>query len=159
MVKVKENPLVTDLVGQKTTKLDSRVCFFGECDELSCHIMEIRCLIEDEEIKEELLTIVKELSIIMGEVALGKTKLDEKSLNNLVVLVKKYEQNNGIITEFVIPGQNLISSRIHITRCVARRCELAYAKVYNDYKTSKIIFEYLNKLSTLFFALALKYEK
>lgn len=159
MFKIKENPLVTDLVGQKTTKLDSRVIFFGECDELSCHIMEIRCMIEDETIKEELLTIVKELSTIMGEIALGKSKLLEQSLINLINLVKKYELNNGIITEFILPGQNLLSSRIHITRCVARRCELAYAKVYNDYKTSDIIFEYLNKLSTLFYALALKYEK
>ena len=159
MFKIKENPLVTDLVGQKTTKLDSRVIFFGECDELSCHIMEIRCMREDEAIKEELLTIVKELSTIMGEIALGKSKLLEQSLINLINLVKKYELNNGIITEFILPGQNLLSSRIHITRCVARRCELAYAKVYNDYKTSDIIFEYLNKLSTLFYALALKYEK
>ena len=155
----KENPLVTDLVGKKTTKLDSRVIFFGACDELSCHIMEIRCMIEDSEIKEELLTIVKELSTIMGEVALGKSKLQEQSLIWLKQLIKKYEENNGIITEFVLPGQNLLSSRIHITRCVARRCELSYAKVYDQYKTSLIIFEYLNKLSTLFYDLALKYEK
>ena len=156
---VKENPLVTDLVGQKTTKLDNRVVFFGECDELSCHIMEIRCMIDDEQIKEELLTIVKELSIIMGEIALGKCKLQEESLFWLKQLIKKYEENNGIITEFVLPGQNLLSSRIHITRCVARRCELTYAKVYDQYKTSLIIFEYLNKLSTLFYDLALRYEK
>ena len=147
---VKENPLVTDLVGEKTTKLDNRVIFFGECDELSCHIMEIRCMIEDEVIKEELLTIVKELS---------KSKLQEESLVWLKQLIKKYEENNGIITEFVLPGQNLLSSRIHITRCVARRCELTYAKVYDQYKTSLIIFEYLNKLSTLFYDLALRYEK
>ena len=51
-MKLKENPLVTDLVGEKTTKLDNRVVFFGECDELSCHIMEIRCMIDDEQIKE-----------------------------------------------------------------------------------------------------------
>lgn len=156
---IKENPLVTDLVGQKTTKLDNRVIFFGECDELSCHIMEIRCMIDDEEIKEELLTIVKELSTIMGEIALGKSKLQESSLIWLKQLIKKYEENNGIITEFVLPGQNLLTSRIHITRCVARRCELSYAKVYDQYKTSLIIFEYLNKLSTLFYDLALKYEK
>ncbi len=155
---LKENPLVTDLVGQKTTKLDNRVCFFGECDELSCHIMEIRSMIDDEVIKEELVKIVKELSIIMGEIALGKCKLEQSSLIDLKNMIKKYEENNGIITEFVLPGQNLLSSRIHITRCVARRCELAYAKVYNEYKTSEIIFEYLNKLSTLFYALALKYE-
>ena len=156
---IKENPLITDLVGEKTTKLDNRVMFFGECDELSCHIMEIRCMIDDEEIKEELLTIVKELSTIMGEIALGKSKLQEGSLIWLKQLIKKYEENNGIITEFVLPGQNLLSSRIHITRCVARRCELTYAKVYDQYKTSLIIFEYLNKLSTLFYDLALKYEK
>lgn len=156
---IKENPLVTDLVGEKTTKLDSRVIFFGECDELSCHIMEVRCMIDDSEIKEELLTIVKELSIIMGEIALGKSKLQEQSLIWLKQLIKKYEENNGIITEFVLPGQNLLSSRIHIARCVARRTELTYAKVYDQYKTSLIIFEYLNKLSTLFYDLALKYEK
>lgn len=156
---IKENPLVTDLVGEKTTKLDNRVIFFGVCDELSCHIMEIKNMIDDDEIKQELLIIVKELSTVMGEIAGGKTKLLENSLINLISLVKKYEENNGIITEFILPGQNLLSSRIHITRCVARRCELQYAKVYNEYQTSKIIFEYLNKLSTLFYALALKYEK
>lgn len=156
---VKQNPLETDLVGRKTTKLDNRVIFFGECDELSCHIMEIRCMIDNDEIKEELLIIVKELSNIMGEIAGGKTKLEEKSLKWLKDLIKKYEENNGIITEFVLPGQNLLSSRIHITRCVARRTELAYAKVFNEHQTSLIIFEYLNKLSTLFYDLALKYEK
>lgn len=156
---IKQNPLETVLVGRKTTKLDNRVIFFGECDELSCHIMEIRCMIDDDEIKEELLVIVKELSIIMGEIAGGKTKLEEESLKWLKDLIKKYEENNGIITEFVLPGQNLLSSRIHITRCVARRTELAYAKVFNEHQTSLIIFEYLNKLSTLFYDLALKYEK
>lgn len=156
---VKQNPLETDLVGRKTTKLDNRVIFFGECDELSCHIMEIRCMIDNDEIKEELLVIVKELSIIMGEIAGGKTKLEEESLKWLKDLIKKYEENNGIITEFILPGQNLLSSRIHITRCVARRTELAYAKVFNEHQTSLIIFEYLNKLSTLFYDLALKYEK
>jgi len=155
---LKENPLITDLVGKKTTKLDNRVCFFGECDELSCHIMEIRSMIDDNTIKEELVIIVKELSTIMGEIAGGKSKLQEASLINLVNIIKKYEENNGIITEFVLPGQNLLSSRIHITRCVARRCELTYAKVYNEYKTSELIFEYLNKLSTLFYALALAFE-
>jgi len=115
-------------------------------------------MIDDNTIKEELVIIVKELSTIMGEIAGGKSKLQEASLINLVNIIKKYEENNGIITEFVLPGQNLLSSRIHITRCVARRCELTYAKVYNEYKTSELIFEYLNKLSTLFYALALAFE-
>ncbi len=156
---IKANPLITDLVGEKTTKLDNKVVFFGTCDELSCHIMEIRCMIDNQEIKEDLLMIVKELSIIMGEIAGGVSKLQESSLQWLINTNKKYEKNNGILTEFVLPGQNLLSSRIHITRCVARRTELQYAKVYKEYQTSEIIFEYLNKLSTLFYNLALSYEK
>ena len=36
--------------------------------------------------------------------------------------------------------------------------ELAYAKVYVDHNGSDYIFEYLNKLSTLLFAIALTYE-
>ena len=52
-----------------------------------------------------------------------------------------------------------IISRIHITRCIARKVELAYAKVYSEYKTSEIIFEYLNKLSLLLYNLGLRYEK
>ena len=58
-MKLKENPLVTDLIGCKTTKLDSRVIFFGTCDELSSHIMNIRCMISDSALKEELEVIVK----------------------------------------------------------------------------------------------------
>lgn len=156
---VKEEPLVTDLVGEKTTKLDSKVWFFGCCDELSCHIMEIRCLIENEDVKDELLKIVEKLSIMMGEIAGGNTKFSENYLIALIDLNKKYEQNNGIVTEFVFPGNNLISSKIHIVRCIARRTELVYAKVYDSYKTSLIIFEYLNKLSTFFYNLALYFEK
>ena len=102
--------------------------------------------------------------ILIGSIApdiakhLGKTKLEISHLDKLNELIKKYEKNNGIILEFVLPGQNLISSKIHITRCVARRTELTYAIVYNEYNTSKIIFEYLNKLSTFLYALALKFE-
>ena len=157
-MKLKENPLVTDLIGQKTTKLDSRVIFFGTCDELSCHIMNIRCMIDDAVLKEELENIVKTLSAIMGEVAGSKNKVQEESLEYVLGLVKKYEVNFGIVTNFVLPGQTKKACAIHITRCVARRAELAYAKVYAEHHTSDIIFEYLNKLSTLFYNIALKYE-
>lgn len=157
-MKFKTNPLVTDLVGEKTTKLDSRVIFFGACDELSCHIMEVRCIVNNNELKNELTQIASNLSIMMGEVAGGSCKVTLENLEDLVGLCKKYQQNNGIITKFVLPGQNLDAARIHITRCVARRAELAYAKVYDEYGGSDIIFEYLNKISTLLYALALSYD-
>lgn len=157
-MKLKENPLVTDLVGAKTTKLDSRVIFFGNCDELSCHLMEVRCLVNEEDLKTELEQIVSTLSLMMGEVAGGKSRITETDLEELLMVVKKYEINFGRITKFVLPGQNLTSSRIHIARCVARRCELSYAKVYSEFGGNDYIFEYLNKISTLLYSIALRYE-
>ena len=154
-MKLKENPLVTDLVGAKTTKLDSRVIFFGNCDELSCHLMEVRCIVNEDDLKTELEQIVSTLSSMMGEVAGGQSRITETDLEELLVVVKKYEINFGRITKFVLPGQNLTSSRIHIARCVARRCELSYAKVYSEFGGNDYIFEYLNKISTLLYSLAL----
>ncbi len=157
-MKLKENPLTTALVGGSTTKLDSRIAFFGKTDELSCHLMKVRALVKEEELKEELVTIVSTLSNIMGEVAGSKFRLGEKEVEWMISLVKKYQENNGILTKFVIPGQNIVSADIHIARCKVREAELSYAKVYDEHNGSDYIFEYLNKLSTLLFAIALKYE-
>ena len=157
-MKLKENPLTTALVGGSTTKLDSRIAFFGKTDELSCYLMKVRALVKEEELKEELVTIVSTLSNIMGEVAGSKFRLGEKEVEWMISLVKKYQENNGILTKFVIPGQNIVSADIHIARCKVREAELSYAKVYDEHNGSDYIFEYLNKLSTLLFAIALKYE-
>ena len=157
-MKLKENPLTTALVGGSTIKLDSRIAFFGKTDELSCHLMKVRALVKEEELKEELVTIVSTLSSIMGEVAGSKFRLGENEVEWMISLVKKYQENNGILTKFVIPGQNVVSADIHIARCKVREAELSYAKVYADHNGSDYIFEYLNKLSTLLFAIALKYE-
>lgn len=157
-IKLKQDPLVTALVGKMTTKLDSRIAFFGATDELSCHLMKVRSLVENQDVKEEILTIVKTLSNVMGEVAGSKFKLSINEVKWIVSLVKKYEHNDGKLTQFVIPGQNVVSADIHIARCVARRAELAYAKVYKDHSGSDYIFEYLNKISSLLFAIALMHE-
>ena len=157
-IKLKENPLVTALVGGSTTKLDSRIAFFGLTDELSCHLMKVRALIKEEQLKDELVLIVSTLSNIMGQVAGSKFVLGENEVEWMISLVHKYQENGGKLTKFVIPGQNVVSADIHIARCKVREVELAYAKVYVEHKGSDYVFEYLNKLSTLLFAIALKYE-
>ena len=121
-MKLKENPLVTALVGGQTTKLDSRIAFFGKTDELSCHLMKVRALVKEEELKEEIVTIVSTLSSIMGEVAGSKFRLSEKEVEWLIGLVNKYQENGGVLTKFVIPGQNVVSADIHIARCKVQNC-------------------------------------
>ena len=156
---LKENPLTTDLVGDKTTKTDERVAFFGAVDELSAHIMELTHYIEDVPMQMELRKIVSMLSTMMAEVAGGLGHIGEKHLNELMEVVKKYEEKAGPFTSFVLPGTTLMGARVHVVRTVTRRAELAYAKVYEKYGGSGYLFEYLNKMSTLFYAIARIYDE
>ena len=68
---VKENPLTTDLVGDKTLKTDLKVDFFGNVDELSAFIMEFIHHIDDKKLEMELRKVVNLLSTMMAEVAGG----------------------------------------------------------------------------------------
>ena len=70
-----------------------------------------------------------------------------------------YGEKAGVFKEFVLPGKTLKGAKAHILRTVTRRCERAYAIVYEKYGGSEIIFEYLNKLSTLFYHIARIYDE
>ena len=155
----KKQPLPTDLIGGKTIKTDERIEFFGEVDELSAFIMEYTHYEEDEKLKMELRKIVNVLSIALAETAGGMGKVGELHLNELVELVNEYNQRAGAFTCFVVPGETLMGARVHILRTITRRVERAYAKVYEKHGGSEIIFEYLNKLSSLFFAIARIYDE
>lgn len=155
---MKSKMLETALVGSMTTKTDERINFFGVADELSTFIMELRHHLKSEEMKMELIDIVNKLYLMMGVVAGGENKFGENELNSLLRLNKKYEVFTGKLTEFVLPGLDYVSAKIHIVRTITRRTELAYAKVYDKYGGNDYIFEYLNKLSTLFYNLALLFE-
>lgn len=156
---LKKDPLSTDLVGSKTTKTDERIAFFGAADELSAYIMELTHHVEDVHMEMELRKIVTMLSTMMAEVAGGYGHVGSKHLEELLEVINKYEQKAGPFTSFVLPGTTPMGAKFHIVRTIARRAELAYARLYQKYGGSEYIFEYLNKLSTLFYAIARIYDE
>lgn len=156
---MKEQPLNTDLIGDKTLKTDEKINFFGEVDELSAFIMEFTHYSENETLNIQLIEIVKTLSQILGEVAGSKNKVGETELNTLLDLCAYYGEKAGVFKRFVLPGKTLKGAKAHVLRTITRRCERAYAKVYEKYGGSALIFEYLNKLSTLFYHIARIYDE
>ena len=156
---VKKNPLVTDLIGEKTIKTNEKINFFGNLDEASALIMEFYHYVEDVNLKAQLKNIVKTLSVAMAETAGGKAKLQEENLLELENLVKEYNEKAGAFNGFTLPGETLLSAKAHVVRTVIRRAERSYAIVYETNGGSNVIFEYLNKLSTLFYFIARTYEK
>ena len=156
---LKPEPLKTDLIGGKTLKTDEKVEFFGQVDELSAHIMEVTHYIDDVQTEMELRKIVNLLSTMMGEVAGGFGHIGEKHLSELLEVIAKYEELVGPFKGFVVPGTTLMGARFHILRTITRRAERAYARVFEKYGGSEYIFEYLNKMSTLFYAIARTYDE
>lgn len=156
---MKKEMLPTALVGGKTIKTDCRIDFFGDVDEFSANIMSLYHEIDNEELKQYLIEIVNNLSKIMGIVAGSKSTFSENELNSLLAMIDKYLVLVGKLECFSIPGLTKLSAKIHIVRTVCRRAERAYARVYEKYGGNDYIFEYLNKLSTFFYNLALFYEK
>ena len=156
---IKNEPLTTDLIGDKTLKTDEKIEFFGEVDELSAFMMEFTHYTQSDEINAQVVEIVKILSQIMAEVAGGKNKLSTDSLFSLQDLCCYYGEKAGGFKQIVLPGVTLRGAKAHVVRTIARRCERAYAKVYEKYGGSELIFEYLNKLSTLFYNIARIYDE
>lgn len=156
---MKKEMLPTALVGGMTVKTDCKIDFFGNVDELQAYIMNLYHYVDDEELKKYLIIIVKNLSKMMGIVAGSSSTFSEEELNELLKMIDKYLMLTGKLTCFSLPGLTKLSSKIHIVRTVCRRAERSYAKVYETYGGNNYIFEYLNKLSTFFYNLALYYEK
>ena len=151
---IKDKPLTTDLIGDKTVKTDEKIEFFGQVDELSAFIMEFTHYLKDNTEIEFLRKIVKTLSVIMGEVAGGKGCIDQATVQELTNRSNDYLEKSGGFNSFCLPGETLLGAKAHVLRTITRRAERSYAKVYEKYGGSNCVFEYLNKLSTYFYALA-----
>ena len=57
---------------------------------------------------------------------------------------------------FILPGGTEISSRIHISRTVCRRCEISILELSEEKSTNTEVMKYINRLSDLLFVIARK---
>lgn len=153
-----KNILETALINGKTLKTDDRIIFIGSVDELSAHIMELSHFMTEVMVKDQLIAIINNLSTTMGIVVGSNQVFDKLLVEQLIKQTKVYQKTRPVIKGFVIPGQTLMASKIHIVRTITRRTELAYARVFEKYGGSELIFEYLNKLSSYFYELSFRYE-
>lgn len=157
-IKIKEKPLNTALVHGTTVKTDPKIEFFGNVDMLQAYIMELTHYTNNEDLNNDLRKIVKTLSFIMGIVAGVNEEFKAENISYLLDLIKKYKTSPDVLTEFVLPGKTLVGAKVHIVRTIVRTCERRYAMVYEKYQGNDVIFEYLNKLSTLFYELGCYYD-
>jgi len=149
--------MTTLLNGQKVSKNDIIIHLVGAADELNSHLGLVKALLDDKNNRNFIEEIQKNIMKLMSHVS---DTADEKyffSENETACLEKEIERLSALLpklTEFVIPGRDVIEAQIHIARTVARRTERLFAAVNEQRPLCRNAGDYLNKLSNYLFVLS-----
>lgn len=151
----------------RISKSDLRIEAYASADELTTMIGFANINIQNKKDKNLLLSIQKDLYVIMSFLAGAKVPI-----TSLPDKVKSFEQYIDEVTSklaklnrFILPGGTEIGARLHLCRVACRKAERRVISYYNSPKIKQkratfiYILPYFNRLSDLFFTLARKYSR
>lgn len=150
------------MYGIRVPKDDEVIEALGDIDELSSVIGLVIANIKDEKIKDVLYSVQKSLYFIGAEISDPYSKtilLEEKDVSFLEKIIDELQDKIPAIKHFIAPGGSLASCYLHLARSVCRRAERSVVRLSKKKNLNKNIIPYLNRLSSLFFVLALYYNK
>lgn len=142
--------------GERVQKSSLRVEAYGTIDELQAFLGLARAHASNEKVCNELLDIERTLWTLMADVAsLGQApKVTDQQVKHLEKVIDRFDAKLEPLSRFIIPGDNMASSYLHVARTVARRAERALWRVLdNGEEVHDSNVKYLNRLSDLCFIL------
>jgi cob(I)alamin adenosyltransferase len=156
----------TKLLGQqRIPKYDLRPEAYGAVDEASAFMGLVRAEPStSKRTKQLILAAQRDLWLLMGELAAAPGVTLPKRLEvERTTWLEAETDNLGAetppLTQFVIPGDTIVSAWLDVARTVVRRAERYVARLTHEgYLDNQEILRYLNRLSSLLFALA-RYEE
>lgn len=148
--------------GKRIRKNHIRVEAYGTVDELISFLGLAKSFLKDntKEIKPIIENIQNQLFQLAAELASPDNKkkeiqsVEQKEILYLEQTIDEIEQNLEPLKSFIIPGENKLSSILHICRTIARRCERIVVGLDEHEKVSDEILIYLNRVNDLLFVLA-----
>jgi cob(I)alamin adenosyltransferase len=127
------------------------------------HTSLLRDMVEDEQIREELLNI---LNIQMATASVLAADCDdcpvaipvvgEEQVRFLEMKIDAMDASLEPLTSFLIPGGHPAVSQAHVGRTVCRRCERIILKLSQEVNIQEDILIFYNRLSDYFFVLSRK---
>ena len=142
---------------QNVSKTDDRIQLLGSIDELTSNIGLIKASENNEDILKELERIQQNLMKIMAGVAdqfNREHKMSDEETIHLEEEIDRLENSFSRKKEFVLPGSNVKSAQIDVTRTIARRTERALIMVDKKYNADPGAKKYMNRLADYFYILA-----
>lgn len=149
--------------GQRVPKSDPRVVAYGTVDELNSFVSLARAVAPDrvkpvlERVQNELFTVGADLAT-PGQ-AKKSQRVEARHVEGLEKDTDAFFQEVGNPAGFVLPGETEAGARLHVARTVARRAERAAVELNVQTAINPEAIRYLNRLSSLLYALAVWTDK
>lgn len=152
----------TSLIGGRVDKDDVRVEAYGTVDEVNCFVGQAITELDQQlfaDVLYDLEKIQHELFDCGGDLAniskRRELKLTEESVTYLEERIDQLVAEAPKLERFVLPGGTKAAASFHIARTVTRRAERLIVKLAkHDDTISPVTFQFINRLSDYFFALA-----
>jgi len=146
---------------KKIPKTAYEINALGALDELNSMIgvVKNKKLIENfgkilHQVQEDLFIIQSNVAAFMFENDYVPPKFEQQKVKWLEGLIDEYEQKVEPARKFVIPGATESSAWFDVIRAMARRAERKVAINSEKHPISPEVLAYMNRLSSLFFAMA-----
>ncbi len=149
--------------GRRVPKYHPRIEAYGTVDELMAHTTMLRDLLDDEQIREELLTILdiqmataSVLAADSDDVPVEVPVVGEEQVKYIETKIDEMDASLEPLTSFVIPGGHQALSQAHIARTVCRRTERTILRLGQDVNIQEDVIQFYNRLSDYLFVLSRK---
>lgn len=152
----------TNVINKRVGKDSPLVNLLGDLDELNSYLGYLVSKLPWEDMKNDIKKVQFTLFEIGEDLSTNgvKKRITMDYVKWLEDRTVAYRKETGPVRLFVIPGGSEEASLIHITRSVCRRIERNTVKYSKELpEMNKMIITYLNRLSSLLFAMALAANK
>jgi cob(I)alamin adenosyltransferase len=153
----------TGLVGgSRVKKYDLRLEAYGTVDELNAVIGVVRSYDVGDDIKEILGIIQNKLFNIGSRLAsdkkgkefTAKLAIKNEDIALLESMIDRFEEELPELTQFILPGGDILVAQCHIARTVCRRAERCIVEFAEHEKVQTELIKFINRLSDFLFVLA-----
>ena len=142
----------------RVSKSHPRIIAYGTIDEVNAGLGIVLSYKLDKDIAMLLNLIQNELFVVGADLSNPnlenqKNRVTLDMIDNLEKSIDKYEKELPSLTNFILPGGNIIASQLHHVRAVIRRAETCLVLLSEQEKINNNCIKYVNRLSDLFFVL------
>ncbi len=156
----------TSLVGgQRVSKSDPRVETYGTLDELGSVMGFARSICKNEKVAQATKAIQKDLFTVSASLASPEddkktNRVTQEMVGSLTKQVEEIEAIEGILGDWVLPGEDTVSAAYDVARTVCRRAERAAVRLdESGGGVDPLAVTYINRLSDLLWLFGRLVEK